>query len=146
MAKRWRKENEVEDTEEMKFEKTPLEIFKECFNSNYKLIENVDEFNNYLYSTLDCDTWCRKKLYNKMKELGLGDEFINQFADLVGDNLYRYHKMIDLASEITDKHLLLETYKCHFNPNKSLDDWIETEFNEAVKLGYYDNKYRGIII
>ena len=96
-------------------ERTPLEVFIEESNSKYKLIETVDEFNEYLSSTLDCDTWCRKKLYNKMKELGLGDGFINQFADLVGNNLDKYHAMIDLAKEVSDKDTLMYLYTYKFS-------------------------------
>lgn len=100
--------------EEVLLEKTPLEVFKENYNSKYKLIETEDEFNEYMNSTLDCDTWCRKKLYNKMKELGLGDGFINQFADLVGDSLDKYHAMIDLANEVSDKDTLMYLYTYKF--------------------------------
>ena len=93
---------------------TPLEIFVNQRDSKYKLIETIDEFNNYLSSALDCDTWCRKKLYDKMKELGLGDGFINQFADLVGNDLDKYHAMIDLANEVTDKDTLMYLYTYKF--------------------------------
>lgn len=95
-------------------EKTPLEVFKEESESKYKLIETEDEFNEYMSSSLDCDTWCRKKLYNKMKELGLGDGFINQFADLVGNDLDKYYAMIDLANEVTDKDTLMYLYTYKF--------------------------------
>ena len=95
--------------------KIPLEIFKEEYRSKYKLIETEDEFNEYLTSTLDCNTWCRKKLYDKMKELGLGDGFINQFADLVGNDLDKYHAMIDLANEVTDKDTLMYLYTYKFS-------------------------------
>lgn len=95
-------------------EKTPLEIFKEEYKSKYKLIETEEEFNEYMSSTLDCDTWCRKKVYNKMKELGLGDGFINQFADLIGNDLDKYHAMIDLANEVTDKDTLMYLYTYKF--------------------------------
>lgn len=94
--------------------RTPLEVFVEEFNCKYKLIETVDEFNNYLSSALDCDTWCRKKLYDKMKELGLGDGFINSFADLVGNDLDKYHTMIDLANEVLDKDTLMYLYTYKF--------------------------------
>jgi hypothetical protein len=96
-------------------ERTPLDVFEKEFKSKYKLIETVDEFNNYLSSTLDCDTWCRKKLYDKMKELGLGDGFINQFADLVGNDLNKYHAMIDLANEVSDKDTLMYLYTYKFS-------------------------------
>ena len=96
-------------------ERTPLDVFEKEFKSKYKLIETVDEFNNYLSSTLDCDTWCRKKLYDKMKELGLGDGFINQFADLVGNNLDKYYAMIDLANEVSDKDTLMYLYTYKFS-------------------------------
>ena len=99
---------------EIEYEKTPLEVFKEEYESKYKLIETEEEFNEYMSSTLDCDTWCRKKLYDKMKELGLGDGFINQFADLVGNNLDKYHAMIDLANEVTDKDTLMYLYTYKF--------------------------------
>lgn len=99
---------------EVVYEKTPLEIFKEKYKSKYKLIETEEEFNEYMSSTLDCDTWCRKKLYDKMKELGLGDGFINQFADLVGNNLDKYHAMIDLSGEVTDKDTLMYLYTYKF--------------------------------
>lgn len=95
-------------------ERTPLEIFKEEFNSKYGLIETEEEFNEYLSSTLDCNTWCRMKLYNKMRELGLGDGFINSFADLVGNDLEKYHAMIDLANEVTDKDTLMYLYTYKF--------------------------------
>lgn len=94
--------------------RTPLDVFEKEFNSKYKLIETVDELNDYLSSSLDCDTWCRKKLYDKMKELGLGDGFINQFADLVGNNLDKYHAMIDLANEVSDKDTLMYLYTYKF--------------------------------
>lgn len=99
---------------EIEYEKTPLEVFKEEYKSKYKLIETEEEFNEYMSSTLDCDTWCRKKLYDKMKELGLDDGFINQFADLVGNNLDKYHAMIDLANEVTDKDTLMYLYTYKF--------------------------------
>lgn len=99
---------------EVVYEKTPLEIFKEKYKSKYKLIETEEEFNEYMSSTLDCDTWCRKKLYDKMKELGLGDGFINQFADLVGNNLDKYYAMIDLAGEVTDVDTLMYLYTYKF--------------------------------
>lgn len=92
----------------------PLDIFKEEYNSKYKLLETEEEFNEYMASMLDCDTWCRKKLYNKMRELGLGDGFINQFADLVGNDLNKYYAMIDLASEVTDKDTLMYLYTYKF--------------------------------
>lgn len=96
------------------YEKTPLEAFKESFESKYKLIETEDEFNDYMSSPLDCNTWCRKKLYNKMKELGLGDGFINQFADLIGNDLNKYHAMIDLANEVDDRDTLMYLYTYKF--------------------------------
>jgi hypothetical protein len=94
--------------------RTPLEIFKEEYKSKYKLIETEEEFNDYLSSALDCDTWCRKKLYDKMRELGLGDGFINQFADLVGNDLDKYYAMIDLANEVYDKDTLMYLYTYKF--------------------------------
>lgn len=99
---------------EVEYEKTPLEIFKKEFKSKYKLIETEEEFNDYLSSALDCNTWCRKKLYDKMKELGLGEGFINQFADLVGNDLDKYHAMIDLANEVYDKDTLMYLYTYKF--------------------------------
>jgi hypothetical protein len=110
----WRLKNENVVGTEIEYEKTPLEVFKEEYKSKYKLIETEEEFNEYMSSTLDCDTWCRKKLYDKMKELGLGDGFINQFADLVGNNLDKYHAMIDLANEVTDKDTLMYLYTYKF--------------------------------
>ena len=98
---------------EVVYEKTPLEVFNDN-EYKYKLIETVEEFNDYLSSTLNCDTWCRKKLYDKMKRLGLGDGFINQFADLVGNDLNKYHAMIDLANEVTDKDTLMYLYTYKF--------------------------------
>ena len=98
---------------EIAYEKTPLEVFNDN-GSKYKLIETEEEFNEYLSSDLDCDTWCRKKLYGKMKDLGLGDGFINQFADLVGNDLDKYHAMIDLAGEVTDKDTLMYLYTYKF--------------------------------
>ena len=95
------------------FEKTPLEVFNDN-KSKYKLIETEEELNDYIKSTLDCNTWCRKKLYDKMKELGLGDGFINQFADLIGNNLDKYYAMIDLANEVTDKDTLMYLYAYKF--------------------------------
>ena len=95
-------------------ERTPIEIFEKEYKSKYCLIENEDELNDYLSSALDCNTWCRMKLYNKMKELGLGDGFINSFADLVGNDLEKYHAMIDLASEVTDKDALMYLYTYKF--------------------------------
>lgn len=99
---------------EIAYEKTPLEVFNDN-ESKYKLIETEEEFNEYLSSDLDCDTWCRKKLYGKMKDLGLGDGFINQFADLVGNDLDKYHGMIDLAGEVTDKDTLMYLYTYKFS-------------------------------
>lgn len=96
-------------------ERTPTEIFRKDCKSKYCLIENEDELNDYLSSTLDCNTWCRMKLYNKMKELGLGDGFINSFADLVGNDLNKYHAMIDLANEVTDKDTLMYLYTYKFS-------------------------------
>lgn len=96
-------------------ERTPIEIFKKEFESKYCLIETEGELNEYLSSTLDCNTWCRMKLYNKMKELGLGDGFINSFADLVGNDLKKYHAMIDLANEVTDKDTLMYLYTYKFS-------------------------------
>lgn len=102
---------------EVTAKQTPLEVFKGQFKSKYKLIETEDEFNEYIASTLDCNTWCRKKLYDKMKELGLGDGFINQFADLVGNNLDKYYAMIDLANEVSDKDTLMYLYTYKFQQN-----------------------------
>lgn len=100
---------------EVAAEQTPLEVFKGQFKSKYKLIETEDEFNEYIASTLDCNTWCRKKLYDKMKKLGLGDGFINQFADLVGNDLDKYYAMIDLANEVSDKDTLMYLYTYKFS-------------------------------
>ena len=110
----WRVVNVDNINKEIVFEETPLEVFLKSFKGKYKLIETEDEFNDYLSSTFDCDTWCRKKLYDKMKELGLGDGFINSFADLVGNNLDKYHAMIDLANEVTDKDTLMYLYTYKF--------------------------------
>ena len=110
----WKIENIDRMGRESVFEKTPLEIFLSSFKGKYKLIETEDELNDYLSSTLDCDTWCRMKLYNKMKELGLGDGFINSFADLVGNDLDKYHAMIDLAGEVSDKDTLMYLYTYKF--------------------------------
>jgi hypothetical protein len=99
---------------EIVYEKTPLEVFKEIYKSKYKLIETEKEFNDYMKSTFDCNTWCRNKLYNKMKELKLGDGFINQFADLIDNDLNKYHAMIDLANEVTDKDTLMYLYTYKF--------------------------------
>ena len=93
----WKLINSDEVGTEVISERTPKEIFTEEFNSQFCLIETKDEFNNYMKSNLDFDTWCRKKLYNKMKELGLGNVFINQFADLIGNDRDKYHQMIELA-------------------------------------------------
>lgn len=98
-------------------QETPLEIFVNQWNCKYKLIETIDEFNEYMASALDCNTWCRKKLYDKMKELGLGDGFINQFADLVGNDLDKYYAMIDLANEVSDKDTLMYLYTYKFRQN-----------------------------
>lgn len=100
---------------EIVYEKTPLIIFKENWESKYKLIETEEELNEYLSSALDCNTWCRMKLYNKMKELGLGDGFINSFSDLIGNDLKKYHAMIDLANEISDKDTLMYLYTYKFS-------------------------------
>lgn len=110
----WRVANVDTIGKEVVYEKTPLEVFVESFEGKYKLIETEDEFNDYVSSSLDCNTWCRMKLYNKMKELGLGDGFINSFADLVGNDLEKYHAMIDLASEVTDKDTLMYLYTYKF--------------------------------
>lgn len=95
-------------------EQTPLEIFKEHFKFEYKLIETEKEFNEYIASSLDCNTWCRKKLLTKMKELNFGSGFINQFADLVGNDLNKYKAMIELAEEVKDKELLMYLYTYKF--------------------------------
>lgn len=100
---------------EVLYEKTPLIMFKENFKSQYKLIETEEELNDYLSSALDCNTWCRMKLYNKMKELELGDGFINSFSDLIGNNLDKYHAMIDLANEVSDKDTLMYLYTYKFS-------------------------------
>lgn len=107
---------DIVGTEKMS-ERTPIEIFKKEFKSKYCLIETEDELNEYLSSTLDCNTWCRMKLYNKMKELGLGDGFINSFADLIGNDLDKYHAMIDLANEVSDKDTLMYLYTYKFGNN-----------------------------
>jgi hypothetical protein len=113
----WKRINTVVVGTEKISEQTPLEIFINQLNCKYKLIETVDEFNDYISSALDCDTWCRKKLYDKMKELGLGDGFINQFADLVGNDLDKYYAMIDLANEVSDKDTLMYLYTYKFRQN-----------------------------
>lgn len=89
------------------------EYFKRYYDSKYKLIETEDELNEYLESKLSCNDWCRLKLVKKMKEIGLGNGFINGFADLIGNDLEKYHQMIDLANECKDKDILmyLFTYK-----------------------------------
>lgn len=86
---------------------TPLEYFKQYHDSKYKLIETEDELSEYLESKLSCDDWCRLKLVKKMKEIGLGDGFINGFADLIGNDLDKYYQMIDLANECNNKDILM---------------------------------------
>lgn len=113
--KLWKVVNVDRVSKEVVSEEAPLEVFRSSFEGEYKLIETEDEFNDYLSSALDCDTWCRMKLYNKMKELGLGDGFINSFADLVGGNLDKYHAMIDLAGEVADKDTLMYLYTYKFS-------------------------------
>lgn len=112
---RWNLSNSETVGTEVLSERTPLDVFEKEFESKYKLIETTDEFNEYMASALDCDTWCRKKLYDKMKELGLGDGFINQFADLIGNDLDKYHAMIDLANEVADKDTLMYLYTHKFS-------------------------------
>lgn len=94
--------------------KTPLDIFKEDYNGSFGLIETEEEFNQYLTSSLEWETWCRVKLFNKMKELGLGEGFITHFADLIDCDLKKYHAMIDLANEVKDKDVLMYLYTYKF--------------------------------
>lgn len=90
------------------------EYFKRYYDSKYKLIETEDELNEYLESKLSCDDWCRLKLVKKMKEIELGDGFINGFADLIGNDLDKYHQMIDLANECSDKDILMYLFTFKF--------------------------------
>lgn len=90
------------------------DVFVNKLNSKYKLIETLEELNEYKSSTLSCDDWCRLKLINKMKELGLGDGFINSFVDLIGNDLDKYHQMIDLANECNDRSTLMYMYTYKF--------------------------------
>ena len=53
-----------------------------------------------------------------MKELGLCDGFINNFADLIGNDLNKYHAMIDLASEVKDRDTLMYLYTYKFRKDK----------------------------
>lgn len=94
---------------------TPIqELFAKKWHSKYKLIESEEELNNYLQSKLSCDDWCRLKLVTKMKELNLGMGFITAFADLIGNDLDKYHTMIDLASEVKDKDILMYLFVYKF--------------------------------
>ena len=42
-----------------------------------------------------------------MKELNLGNGFITDFADLIGNDRDKYHTMVDLASEVKDLDILM---------------------------------------
>ena len=88
-------------------------VFINKFDCEYKLIESKLEFKEYMESSLSCDDWCRLKLIKKMKEIGLGNGFINAFSNLIGNDLTKYHQMIDLADECDDKDILMYmfTYK-----------------------------------
>lgn len=108
----WRRSEHKNISKELISTKTPLENFKEM--ETYKLIETEEEFKEYLESKLNADDWCRKKLVTKMKELQLGSGFINAFADLIGNHLEKYHQMIDLASEVGDKDVLMYLYTYKF--------------------------------
>lgn len=93
---------------------TPKEVFTKVCESKYKLIETEEELDSYLNSKLSCDDWCRLKLYTKMRELGFGNGFIDSFADLIGNDLNKYHQMIDLASETNDRDTLMYLYTYKF--------------------------------
>lgn len=101
---------------------TPLEYFKQYHDSKYKLIETEDELSEYLESKLSCDDWCRLKLVKKMKEIELGDGFINGFADLIGNDLDKYYQMIDLANECNDKNILMYLFIYKFGKKRSKDE------------------------
>lgn len=109
----WKFVNKEFVSKEIESEKTPREIFEEN-ECKYKLIEGEEEFDEYLKSKLDADTWSRKKLYNKMRELGLGNGFIEEFSDLIGNDLKKYHTMINLASEVSDPDTLMYLYVYKF--------------------------------
>lgn len=109
----WRLINKELVSKEIESEKTPKEIFQEN-KCKYKLIEGEEEFDEYLESKLDADTWSRKKLYNKMREFGLGNGFIEEFSDLIGNDLKKYHTMINLASEVSDPDTLMYLYVYKF--------------------------------
>lgn len=109
----WKLVNKELVSKEIESEKTPKEIFEEN-KCKYKLIEGEEEFDEYLESKLDADTWSRKKLYNKMRELGLGNGFIEEFSDLIGNDLKKYHTMINLASEVSDSDTLMYLYVYKF--------------------------------
>lgn len=73
---------------------------------HYKLIETEKELIDYLRSGISCDDWCTIKLYSRMKALGLGEAFINEFGEMIND-LNKYHTMINLAKECKSKDLLM---------------------------------------
>lgn len=109
----WKRVSKEFVSKEIESEKTPKEIFEEN-KCKYKLIEGEEEFDEYLKSKLDADTWSRKKLYNKMREFGLGNGFIEEFSDLIGNDLKKYHTMINLASEVSDPDTLMYLYVYKF--------------------------------
>lgn len=101
--------------EEFDYQGTPIqEVFTDKLGGKYKLIESVNELNAYLLSKLSCDDWCRLKLISTMKSLNLGDGFITGFADLIGNDLEKYHLMIDLAKEVKDIDTLMYMFVYKF--------------------------------
>lgn len=85
--------------------KTCMDVFKEL--GSYKLIETEAEFEDYLNSNVSSDDWCMHKLAKTMLSLNFGQGFINGFADLIGNDLQRYHEMIDLSKECKSRDILM---------------------------------------
>lgn len=96
---------------------TSLECFKEL--GTIGLIEKEEECIEYLNSKLSFYDWCNKKLFNKMKELQLGNGFIGTFSDLIGTDLERYKAMCDLAKECESNDLLMFLFVKKFGDRKA---------------------------
>lgn len=108
--------------EEFNYQVTPIqEVFTDKLGGKYKLIESVDELNAYLLSNLFCNDWCRLKLISTMKSLNLGDGFITGFADLIGNDLEKYHLMIDLAKEVKDIDTLMYMFVYKFGKKEETE-------------------------
>lgn len=77
---------------------TPMDSFKEN-GCEYLLIDNEEEFQEYLNFDYDIKMFCDLKLYKKMKSFGLDEDYIMKNATFIRYELKNYNKMLNIMSE-----------------------------------------------